>query len=81
MLARLFLALNGVPIAFEPEDAVRMVLQLAAGDLDEEGWAEWFRARLALSACVNHVFREPQIRIQAPSKIERTGFDGALECL
>ena len=45
VLARLFLALNNVPIRFEPGDAVRMVLQLAAGDLEEEKLAEWFRAR------------------------------------
>ena len=45
VLARLFLALNDAPIRFEPEDAMWMVLQLAAGDLDEEKLAEWFQAR------------------------------------
>ncbi|MBP7950886.1 MAG: type II toxin-antitoxin system death-on-curing family toxin, partial [Verrucomicrobiales bacterium] len=36
ILARLFLALNDVRIAFDPEDAVDMVLMLAAGNLAEK---------------------------------------------
>jgi death-on-curing protein len=44
VLARLFLALNGVKIAFAPEDAIRTMLALAAGELSEEELAEWFRA-------------------------------------
>lgn len=47
VLARLFLALNGVRIAFAPEDAIRTVLALAAGELSEEELADWFRGHLA----------------------------------
>ncbi len=45
VLARLFLRLNSVTIAFDPEDAIRTVLALAAGELGEEELADWFRAR------------------------------------
>lgn len=47
VLARLFLALNDVRIAFEPQDAVRMVLSLADGGLNEVDVADWFRDKLA----------------------------------
>jgi death-on-curing protein len=47
VLARLFLALNEVPIRFTPEDAVHVVIRLAAGELEEEELADWFRARRA----------------------------------
>jgi death-on-curing protein len=47
VLARLFLALNGVAIAFSPEDAINTVLALAAGELSEDELADWFRAALA----------------------------------
>ncbi len=47
VLARLFLALNGVKIAFAPEDAIRAMLALAAGELTEDELADWFRQRLA----------------------------------
>ena len=43
VLARLFLRLNGVTIAFPPEEAVRTIWALAAGDLDEGALADWFR--------------------------------------
>lgn len=43
VLVRLFLRLNGVAIAFPPEDAVRTMWALAAGDLDEAALADWFR--------------------------------------
>lgn len=46
VMARLFLKLNGVEIAFSPEDAIRTVLALAAGELDEEELADWFRERI-----------------------------------
>ncbi|MEO5597042.1 MAG: type II toxin-antitoxin system death-on-curing family toxin [Novosphingobium sp.] len=46
VLARLFLALNGLRIAFEPEDAIRTVLALAAGELSETELADWFRSRV-----------------------------------
>ena len=45
VLARLFLRLNAVTIAFTPEDAIQMVLQLAAGDLSEVALTEWFQSR------------------------------------
>ena len=47
VLARLFLALNDVRIAFDPEDAVDMVLMLAAGNLAENEVAAWLSARRA----------------------------------
>jgi len=42
VLARLFLALNGVQIRFTQEDAVRTVLRLAGGELSEEDLTAWF---------------------------------------
>ncbi|MBB4857720.1 death-on-curing protein [Novosphingobium chloroacetimidivorans] len=47
VLARLFLRLNGVAIAFEPEDAIRLVLSLAAGELTEDELTDWFRQHTA----------------------------------
>jgi death-on-curing protein len=47
VFARLFLALNGVALSFEPEDAIRAMLALAAGKLGEEAVADWFRQRVA----------------------------------
>lgn len=41
--ARLFLAMNGVKLAFDKGDAIRIVLALAAGELPEEALAQWFR--------------------------------------
>ena len=46
VLARSLLVLNGVRIAFGPEDAIRMVVALAAGDLTEDDVAAWFRAQV-----------------------------------
>lgn len=46
VLARLFLALNHVEIAFNPADAIATVLKLAAGELAEDELADWFRTRL-----------------------------------
>lgn len=46
VMARLFLRLNGVAIAFDKVDAIRMVLALAAGELDEAAVTHWFSARL-----------------------------------
>ncbi len=40
----LFLELNGFDL--EVEDAVRTILELAAGDLSEKALAEWIRARI-----------------------------------
>jgi death-on-curing protein len=47
VLARLFLGLNEIRITFTPEDAIQMVLVLAAGTLAEADVAEWFKRRLA----------------------------------
>jgi death-on-curing protein len=47
VLARLFLALNGATLTFAKEDAIRMMISLAAGELSEEAVADWFRARLS----------------------------------
>lgn len=46
VVARLFLADNGYRLQFDKVDAVRTVEALAAGRLDEDPLAEWFRARL-----------------------------------
>ena len=43
VIARLFLRLNGVQIAFEKEDAINTVLALAAGELAEDALTTWFR--------------------------------------
>jgi death on curing protein len=45
--ARTFLALNGVELAFGKEEAITMVLALAAGELTEDETADWFRQHLA----------------------------------
>lgn len=45
VLARLFLTLNDISIAFRPGEAIDAVLQLAAGELSEKELAEWFRTR------------------------------------
>jgi death-on-curing protein len=47
VLARLFLAINGHRLAFTAEDAIRMMLAVAAGELDEAAMVEWFKARLS----------------------------------
>lgn len=46
VLARLFLRLNGSVLIFAPEDAIRTVLTLAAGELSEAELADWFRGHL-----------------------------------
>jgi death-on-curing protein len=46
VFARLFLALNGLALRFAPEDAIRAMLALAAGELGEEELADWFRERM-----------------------------------
>ncbi len=46
VLARLFLVLNGIELAFKPQGAIDTVLALAAGELSEEELAEWFRDHL-----------------------------------
>lgn len=47
VLARLFLALNDIRITFAPEEAIQMVLALAAGTLAKADVAEWFKLRQA----------------------------------
>jgi death on curing protein len=47
VLARLFLAINKVALRFSTEDAIAMMLALAAGEIGEEAVADWFRERLA----------------------------------
>lgn len=44
--ARLFLALNNVPIQFDKQDATQTVLALAGGELSEEELADWFRGSM-----------------------------------
>ncbi len=50
VLARLFLRLNAVTIAFTPDDAIKTVLALAAGELSEDELADWFRLHLSIEA-------------------------------
>jgi death-on-curing protein len=46
VLARLFLALNQAALSFAPEEAIRAMLALAAGELEEEALAAWSRERI-----------------------------------
>jgi death on curing protein len=46
VLARLFLALNNVSLSFTPDDAIKTVLALAAGELSEKEIADWFRLHI-----------------------------------
>jgi death-on-curing protein len=45
VIARLFLADNGVRLSYDKAEAVRTVEGLAAGRVDEEALAAWFRSR------------------------------------
>jgi death on curing protein len=47
VLARLFLALNDVTIAFTPDEAINTVLSLAAGELSDDELADWFRGHVS----------------------------------
>lgn len=47
VLARLFLKLNDIGFTFEREDAIAVMLRLAAGEIGEEELAAWFRERIA----------------------------------
>ncbi|MDG2511437.1 type II toxin-antitoxin system death-on-curing family toxin [Sphingobium yanoikuyae] len=47
VLARLFLMLNAVAVRFDAADAIRAMLDFAAGTLSEEELADWFRHHLA----------------------------------
>lgn len=44
VMARLFLKLNAVTIAFDKGDATRTMIALAAGELTEDAFAAWLRA-------------------------------------
>lgn len=46
VMARLFLRLNDVSIAFDKADAIRTMLALASGDMEEEVLADWFRGHI-----------------------------------
>ena len=46
VVARLFLRLNRIYLAFDPVDAVKMMEQVAAGRVDEAQLARWFRERI-----------------------------------
>lgn len=43
VVARLFFMANGISLEFDKAEALRMMLSLAAGELDEPGVAQWFR--------------------------------------
>lgn len=47
VMARLFLRLNDLSIVFDKADAIRTMLALAAGEMDEDTLAAWFRAHIA----------------------------------
>lgn len=46
VMARLFLRLNDVTIAFDKGDATRTMIALAAGTLDEDALSTWFRSHV-----------------------------------
>ena len=47
VLARVFLAINGRELTFSANEAIAVVLALAAAELSEAELAEWFRNHLA----------------------------------
>lgn len=47
VVARAFLMLNAVELAYSPGDAISTVLALAAGELNEAELADWFRVHMA----------------------------------
>lgn len=50
VLGRLFLALNAVELVFDKEEAITMMIALAAGELSEVEVTAWFRAHLSPAA-------------------------------
>ena len=46
VVARLFLADNGLSLAFDPLDAIRTMEGVAAGRIDDAALADWFRLRI-----------------------------------
>lgn len=49
VLARLLLDLNGFELTYRDEDAIGVMFRCAAGELTEDGLAEWFRERVRSS--------------------------------
>jgi death-on-curing protein len=49
VIARLFLMANAVELDFDKADAIRAMFELAAGELSEDQFADWFRARVRRS--------------------------------
>lgn len=47
VLARLFLKANGVAFEFAREEAIAIMLRLAAGEIGEDELADWFRERIS----------------------------------
>lgn len=47
VVARLFLKLNAVEIAFDKGEATRTMIALASGEIDEDAMADWFRQHIA----------------------------------
>lgn len=45
VMTRLFLKLNRIEIAFDKMDAIQIMLALAAGQLEEDGFAAWLRSK------------------------------------
>lgn len=50
VLANLFLEGNGGQLRFDREEAIAVILDLAAGNLSEEDLSEWFRAHAGSQA-------------------------------
>lgn len=46
VLARVFLADNGIALAFSPHDAIHTMESVAAGTMSEKQLSEWFRSRM-----------------------------------
>lgn len=49
ILARLFLAKNGIQLDFDEADAVVRMLALAAGEISEDEFAQWLREHVRAS--------------------------------
>jgi death on curing protein len=49
VLARLFLSMNGFELEFSQAEAVVRMLALAAGELSEDEFGQWFRERVRRS--------------------------------
>jgi len=46
VIARVFLADNGIKLQFLPEDAIRTMEAVAGGSMEEKELANWFRQRI-----------------------------------